>query len=322
MDNCAPVLIPTLNRHVHFKRCVESLSACTHADKTDLYVAFDYPLTESHRDGYSKINEYLPTIKRFKSVNIIRREKNFGAIGNMDDAMKSIFEKYDRMIFSEDDNEFSPDFLNFVNQGLNLYKDNQNVFSISGYQYPVSVPESYKKNTYVWQGFSAWGVGIWKDKFLKVDWDQSIVQSNIKKFLKKPLEVYRHYRIANHLISNKIRMVKNNCIYGDSYLSWYLVRNNMYVVFPTISRVRNTGHDGSGVHCGNMTNNPYREQEIYSGDQNYTLEKDIQPDNDINQVLYYFFSLNFKSKIKLFARLFLYNFDTFIKSRNFRNMSL
>ena len=37
MNNFAPVLIPTLCRYDHLKRCIESLSACTHAEKTDLY---------------------------------------------------------------------------------------------------------------------------------------------------------------------------------------------------------------------------------------------------------------------------------------------
>ena len=39
----APVLIPTLNRYEHFKRCLESLERCTWAEKTDVYVALDFP---------------------------------------------------------------------------------------------------------------------------------------------------------------------------------------------------------------------------------------------------------------------------------------
>ena len=46
--NYTPILIPTLNRYNHLKRCVESLAKCTHADKTDLYIALDYPLKEEN----------------------------------------------------------------------------------------------------------------------------------------------------------------------------------------------------------------------------------------------------------------------------------
>ena len=103
----APVLITTLNRYEHFKETITSLSQCTGADMTDLYIALDYPPTPFYEDGYRKIVEYLPTISGFKSVNIIKREKNYGMGKNFHDALHQvIFTKYDRFIFSEDDNLF------------------------------------------------------------------------------------------------------------------------------------------------------------------------------------------------------------------------
>ena len=106
----APVLIPTLNRYEHFLRCVESLSKCTHADKTDLYIALDYPANDLHWEGYNKIKEYLNEVSGFKSVKIIQRDQNYGAIQNIEDAQQQIFQEYDRIILSEDDNEFAPNF--------------------------------------------------------------------------------------------------------------------------------------------------------------------------------------------------------------------
>ena len=133
----APVLIITLNRDEHFINCVNSLSACMHADKTDLYIALDYPSKENHWEGYNKILEYLPTITGFNSVNVIRREHNYGIEKNYFDAVDFVFEKYDRLIFSEDDNLFSDDFLNFMSSSLDVYKDRADVFSVSGYNYPI-----------------------------------------------------------------------------------------------------------------------------------------------------------------------------------------
>ena len=97
----APVLIPTLNRYDHFRRCVESLSKCTHADKTDLHIALDYPANDSHWDGYNKIKEYLNEVSGFKSVNIIQRDQNYGSIQNIKDAREQVFQRYDRIILSE-----------------------------------------------------------------------------------------------------------------------------------------------------------------------------------------------------------------------------
>ncbi len=196
MDNFAPVLIPTLNRHVHFKRCVESLARCTHAEKTDLFIALDYPLTESHWDGYNLIVKYLPEIKGFKSISIIKRDKNFGARENIIDARKMIFETYDRIILSEDDNEFSYDFLNFVNQGLEVYEDRNDIFAINGYNYPIVVPKNYDNNVYLWQGYSAWGCGIWKKKWGKVDWSLEN--------LKIDLSIYKNIKCLNNIAGHYV----------------------------------------------------------------------------------------------------------------------
>ena len=55
----APVLIPTLNRYEHFKRCLESLEKCTGAEHTEIFVALDYPPSEKYKEGWSKICKYL-----------------------------------------------------------------------------------------------------------------------------------------------------------------------------------------------------------------------------------------------------------------------
>ena len=50
----APVIIPTLNRYEHFRKCLESLEACTGAEKTDVYVALDFPPSEKYVEGWKK----------------------------------------------------------------------------------------------------------------------------------------------------------------------------------------------------------------------------------------------------------------------------
>ena len=104
----SPVLIPTLNRYTHFKKCIISLSKCKHADKTDLIISLDFPLKDIHWEGYNKIKEFLPKIRGFKSVYIIERKINFGPINNYFESRKEVLNSYDKIIFSEDDNTFSP----------------------------------------------------------------------------------------------------------------------------------------------------------------------------------------------------------------------
>lgn len=305
MNQFAPVLIPTLNRYEHFKRCVESLSACTHADKTDLFIFLDYPLTEKHWDGYRKIEKYVGDIRGFKSVNVIKRAKNYGAVKNLFDSISEMFKQYDTIILSEDDNEFSIDFLSFVNQGLEIYKERDDIFSISGYNYPVFIPENYRQDIYIWMGFSAWGVGIWKEKWAKVDFSERGGIKNVREFLINLNDVIKLNKIANHYIPALFHILKQNCLIADGYICRHQFLNKMYSVFPTLSRVRNIGHDGSGINCGFMKNDIYSSQEIYSGTGSYELPFDIQPNEEMNRILKAHFKRSFKSQSKTAAKLLL-----------------
>jgi len=272
MHNFAPVLIPTLNRHVHFKRCVESLSLCTHADKTDLFIFLDYPLKDMHWEGYELIKAYLPNIKGFKTVNVIEREKNYGAVDNFFKSLEYVFERYDRMIFSEDDNVFAPSFLKFVNDGLSTYEHRPDIFSISGYNNPFPMPVWYKHDAYLKTAFTAWGVGAWREKWNKVDWSLDSYNSMLSK-KENFKELKNNYLRYLPLLLN-IR--DTGVITGDGFLFLYLLDKNMYSVYPVQTRVRNTGHDGFGEHCG--YSDTYVNQKIYEGFEDSYLPSALQPD--------------------------------------------
>ena len=117
--NYAPVIIPTLCRFEHFKICIESLSNCTWAEYTEVYIGLDYPAKESHWDGYNQINDYLSLCGNlnFKKLHVIKRPYNygFGAKGNLATLKNDILKISDRIIISEDDNIFSPNFLMYIN---------------------------------------------------------------------------------------------------------------------------------------------------------------------------------------------------------------
>jgi len=305
MNNFAPVLIPTLCRYEHFKRCVESLSACTHADKTDLFVALDYPLNESHWEGYRKIEAYLGEIKGFASVNITKRDKNYGASKNNSGVRKKIFEKYDRLIYSEDDNEFSPNFLDYMNKGLDKFENDPRVHAICGYNYPIEMPPEYPYNFYVWKGFNAWGYGIWKDRQIKIQRDYN--QDYVTRFLSHVPNMYRLTRYADHYLGSMLSMHETKSLYGDMVRSSLLVLEDTYCVFPAISKVRNHGFDGSGLHCGiRKGENVYHSQAI---DTELSFDYDlidVKENSLINSTLRSHFSIGLKTKIKLFVKYLLF----------------
>ena len=243
----APVLIPTLCRYEHFRRCIESLSRCTGANQTEVFIGLDYPLEESHWPGYRKILKYVDTIQGFKEVHIFKRDVNLGPSRNVSDLRAKIRERFDRHIYSEDDNEFSPNFLEYMNQCLDKYQDDPRISAICGYSYREwEDVVDYPFNAYPLQGFCAWGWGAWEkkeEKFRGFYGSDDILKS---KELVRQLFRSQMYATVHHMMSRKNRAntdLRKRC---------YNVINDMYCIFPTKSKVRNLGFDGSGVTgtCG------------------------------------------------------------------------
>ena len=161
----APIIIPTLCRFEQLKNCIESLQQNSYAENTELFIGLDYPSKDSHQEGYQKILSYLESgISGFANITIIKHSYNIGWYQNYTELRKAAYLKYDRLIYTEDDNVFSPNFLEFINKNLEQYQDDDSILAVSGYSYPLtwdSLEDSLIKiNTY----FSAWGYGIWKSK--------------------------------------------------------------------------------------------------------------------------------------------------------------
>lgn len=256
----APVFIPTLCRYRHFKRCVESLSRCTCAEYTDLIIALDYPLTDNHWEGYLLIKDFLKEIKGFKSVQIFERNENFGVVRNIREAKEWILGKYDRFILSEDDNEFSPNFLDYMNSCLSKYMNNVEVLAVTAYNRMIDMSE-YEKNIYAAISFSAWGIGYWRAKqqylyqeVINIEYAESILKS-----WKNSHKVYKR---SPSLIRGLLSIVKTGKITGDTLVVSYMILNRKFCIWPSLSKVRNHGFDGGGEHFGSIPDHPMLKQVI------------------------------------------------------------
>ncbi|MBI2420045.1 MAG: hypothetical protein HYV28_19460 [Ignavibacteriales bacterium] len=294
----APVLISVLDRDVHFKNCVDSLSECTHAKETHVFIALDAPFAARHVAGYERVLKFLDTVTGFKELTVFKRETNMGSSKNQFLAMEDIFRQYDRLIFSEDDNVFSPNFLDYINKGLELFKDRKDIFSVSGHNYSVDMPDTYKSNYYIWPGFDAWGVGIWKDKWNEVLFTPDAVQ---KKLLDLSV-IQKLEKTAGHYLPHLLKIIETKHVTDDAVICLHLMQRNMASVFPVTAKVRNNGHDNSGEHSGFSL--AYMEQKIDTGTTfTYGAEEDIINSAKIYSILKKHFKRSWRGNIKTFLKL-------------------
>ena len=241
-----PIVIPTLCRYELFVKCVDSLSKCTLAEQTELVIGLDFPLNKSHEEGWKKIKTYIGAITGFRKLTVFTSDVNLGASKNLHRLIDYVYASYDAVILTEDDNFFSPCFLEFMNNGLNEFRDNPKIISVCGY----TAMQYYG----VTHDFSAWGVGRWKEKHKgrEVEYYYNICHS-----LKKSYRIFKEYP---SLLMMLMVMLKRKERYGDTMRSIDNMMNDTYQLRPALSMVRNLGQDGSGLHSG--INPEYLTQQI------------------------------------------------------------
>lgn len=282
--NYYPIIIPTLNRYNHLKNCVDSLSRCTGANNTELYISLDYPPGEKYQEGYKKIKDYLPTIVGFKNVIFFIQDQNLGSEKNSSFLKSQVSKKYSAYIFTEDDNIFSPNFLEYVNLGLREYADNPKVTSISGYNF-TELYDQDNCDFFFRPVCSAWGVGRWFEK------DRDLEQKMTMNYFKG---VLNSWKLSSKVFFTNasdlrllMRMVQDHVVWNDVARCIINIVENKYELAPAISMSKNMGHDGSGEHCGDAASDRYSNQEI-DGRSFFRIEKVNSPTSMKNRVNMFF----------------------------------
>jgi hypothetical protein len=277
MKSLAPILIQVYTRKQHFINCVESLARCRLADQSHLIIASDAGKTEDDQLIVQEIREYCSSLTGFETVDVLAFDKNLGALEAGTQAVDCIFSKYDRFIYTEDDNMFSPNFLEYINTGLEFYENDPNIFAICGYCPPIKIKKDYLLDIVSHTTCCAWGTGYWKEKYAKVDfylnnYKHQIYTNKQKEDMIKAVSFPVFYQIE--------RIAGGQAILGDIAISYHCYVNNMRNIYPKISLVRNMGCDGSGLNMKQSTG--YSAQQIQKGDHQIQFVKDIKNNKYIN----------------------------------------
>lgn len=286
----APIAIPTLNRTEHLKRCIKSLQNNPWAQYTPLIISVDFPPEAKYVEGYKKICEYLKKgINGFYSVDIVYQKVNLGAYNNESFLSEYVAGKYDRYIFTEDDNEFSANFIEYIDRGLELFENDEKVMAICAVG--ASSTEDEENNVVLSQNFAGYGYGIWfrKEKQLREGINKDFLlyyARNIRYLLglaKKQAGVLFAFQSAAYKKEKLYQLPDNAVPYIDQTIKMYLIAEDKYVASACIRKVRNWGMDGSGVNC--PKNEKYRAENLEIDtrehfDYRYSIPMKIQKMSD------------------------------------------
>lgn len=242
--NLAPILLFTYCRLLNTKETVEHLLQNEEAKDSDIFIYSDAPKNEIAIERVRATREYLHSIKGFKSITIIEREKNYGLANNIVDGVTSVVNKYGRVIVLEDDLSVSPYFLRYMNEGLERYENRENIASIHGYIYPVKkkLPEAV-----LIKGADCWGWATWKRAWDMFCFDaKALYQKIVDEHLEKEFDFNYSYPYVNML---KCQIDGSA---GSWAICWYASAflKNMYTLYPGQSLVQLNDIEGSGSTHG------------------------------------------------------------------------
>lgn len=247
----APIVVYTYNRIDHLKKTVDSLRENYLAKESILIIVSDGCGRPGDEQSVIEIRDFIRSIKGFNEVIGEFREANYGGIASILEAEKRLVNKYGRIISMEDDNVCSKNFIEYMNQALDHYENDNSIFSISGYCPPVLERNKELKEIsdyYIYHWNLSWGYGIWKEKYNRL-----YELKNDYFYFKRHGVFQKINSLGGHYITDAIlRDYKHNGNFPDAWLCAHMTYLEYKSVIPAISKVQNIGSDGSGQHKGTL----------------------------------------------------------------------
>jgi hypothetical protein len=296
----APVIVFAYNRKDELQQGIEALKQCSLAGETDLFLFSDGARREEDKKEVLKVRDYIKTITGFKKITFFFSEKNKGLANSIIGGVTKIFETYSTVIVLEDDLIPSRNFLQYMNQSLQVYEYEPAVFSVSGYNYPFKIRKNEKHDVFFLPRPCSTGWATWKDRWVDLDWEIKDFQefsqdaAAIKKFKEGGTDIFQMLKRqqAGEINSWAIRWAYNQ------------FRKQSLTVYPLISKIRNIGFSGQASNT-----NIYNKYSSIFDTENKSVFKyptTVSLDPFYHSQLLDFFSIKSRIKSKLLTYLVKY----------------
>jgi hypothetical protein len=240
----APIIVFAFNRPRHLKKTLDALAACPESQSSDLRIYCDAARKDSEAEQVAAVRSLAKSESRFASCTVIEATINMGLARSIIAGVTATVEQFGRVIVLEDDIVVTPNFLKFMNSGLDFYDSKPEVASVCAYMYPIN-PDGLPP-TFFLKGTDCWGWATWKRAWdiFEPDGIKLLNQINSRN-LRWAFDLDGSYPYCK-MLQDQIAG-KNNSWAIRWHASAYL--KGMMSCFPNKSLVQNIGLDGSGTHC-------------------------------------------------------------------------
>jgi hypothetical protein len=244
MSSNAPIALFAYNRLDHLKKTVEALKNNDLASESDLLIFSDGPKKPENEPEIREVRKFISEISGFKSIHINASPTNKGLAKSIIEGVTTLTNSHEKVIVLEDDIVTTRLFLRYMNDALSFYEKYENVFHISGYNFPMKSNSS--KETYFIRPATCWGWATWKRAWNHFNRDTDSIISKFDKKMIRDFNLNNSNNYFQQLILNQSGKLNTWAIF------WYaaVFLNHGLSLHPVHSFCRNIGHDGTGEHCG------------------------------------------------------------------------
>lgn len=289
MKKYAPICLFTYNRLKETIRTIEALQNNRLAEESELFIFSDGSKDEFSKAKVLEVRKYINKVKGFKKVTIFESKVNKGLAKSIIDGVSQIILEYRKVIVLEDDLISAPNFLEFMNEALNFYSDNNKVFSISGFTLDLPSLKRYNKDFYYGYRASSWGWGTWKNRWFDIDWDLKDYDSFINsKNLRKKFQ--RGGSDLPRMLSNQMEGKIDSWAVRWCYNQF---KKNQLTVFPSKSKIMSIGFGPEATHT--KTTSRFETFLDESMQRKFNFSDEIEMDNNLVR--------EFRAKFSIYRRL-------------------
>lgn len=241
-----PIAIFTYNRPDHVARLLDSLEGNARLGDCDVYIYCDGPKNEVTQEEVLASRKIVRERAGRLNAEVIESPVNLGVDRSVVYGVTALCAKYGSVIVLEDDLVVAPDFLQYMLQALERYRDAPNVYQISGYMFPAKLKT---ESDAIFLPFTtSWGWATWRRAWEIYDW----TCPGFGKFLLNAPKC-RQFNLDGAINYSRMLEIVMSEKWGPWDIRFYyavFMRKGL-VLHPNRSLVWNGGFDGSGVHIPN-----------------------------------------------------------------------
>lgn len=289
----APIVLFIYNRPDHTQKVIDALRQNTLAKQSILYVFADGPKETATSEQKTRIEETRRIASRvigFQKVHLMFSEKNKGCAKSIIDGVTYVVNKHGRVIVVEDDIVTIPQFLQYMNDALNVYDKDHRIWAVGGMNMDVQLPQKYttKHDVYLVRRSCSWGWATWRTRWRDIDWEVR----DADKFFSDPKAMRRFDRGGDGMAQMLKDQLDSKIDAWDIVWDYHIYKHNGYCIYPVRSFTYNVGLDGSGTHyvTGKEADaqaplfNPEKDQ--------LRLEPHLRPNREVQRIFYNYWGDN------------------------------